>query len=560
MKQLTCLVLAALFALPALGQEAQDLRTLLQRLDALEQKLEALDADRDTDTSFEAVRERRESRARELLAEMDRVEEEIQIALTGVEDGAFAAVFESPPSDLQSELEQFVEPFLLMLRSATAESREIEEIRRELSGLDEQIAMSTGALDRLGEAARPATEDDPLAGRAAELRSLWSQRLEASRARKATLDARLRSIRSGDSKGAAQAVSPATFLRETGITLLLGLLAGTVTWIVLALVGSLASRASRNRKLAELGNQGLSTTGLNRSLGQRSLGVPVRAARLFYRFFAVAAAIVAALAVFNSRNDWLLLGFGVLLLLGFLWTVVKSLPEAVEQMRTLLNLGSVQEGERLIFDGVPWRVSVLDFHSVLENPALEGGNLSLPVRDLSGHYSRPIAPSESWFPTNKDDWVLLDDDKIAQVVVQTPGYVTLRRLGGGTLMVPTASFVEEPPMNLSNGFRVELEFGLDYGLQAQSTTAIVDTMRTWLEERLPGFLPEGSIQNLEVEFFAAGDSSLNYEIEVDLAGSAACEYEEVGRILSRLLVDCCNEHGWSIPFPQVQVHGVSPSD
>lgn len=560
MKQLTCLVLAALFVLPAFGQEAQDLRTLLQRLEELDQKLEDLDASSAEETSFEVVRERRESRARELLTEMDLVEEEIQIALTGVEASEFAAVFESAPTDLQSELEQFLEPFLVMLRSATAESREIEQIRRELSGLEEQIEMSTGALARLEAAPSVGGEDDALAERASELRSLWSQRLEASRARKATLDVRLRALRTGEVRGASQAAAPATFLRDTGITLLLGLLAGTVTWIVLALVGSLASRASRNRKLAELGNQGLSTTGLNRSIGQRSLGVPVRAARLFYRVFAVAAAIVAALAVFNSRNDWLLLGFGVLLLLGFLWTLVKSLPEAVEQMRTLLNLGSVQEGERLIFDGVPWRVSVLDFHSVLENPALEGGNLSLPVRDLAGHYSRPIAPSEGWFPTNKGDWVLLDDDKIAQVLVQTPGYVTLRRLGGGTLMVPTASFVEEPPMNLSNGFRVELEFGLDYGLQPQSTTQILDTMRTWLEERLPGFLPEGSIQNLEVEFFAAGDSSLNYEIEVDLAGSAACEYEEVGRILSRLLVDCCNEHGWSIPFPQVQVHGVSASE
>jgi len=167
-----------------------------------------------------------------------------------------------------------------------------------------------------------------------------------------------------------------------------------------------------------------------------------------------------------------------------------------------------------------------------------------------------VAPEEGWFPTEAGDWVLLDDDKVAQVEIQTPGTVTLRRLGGGTIVIPSPAFVEEPPMNLTNGFRVELEFGIDYSHQAGATTTIVDTMRSWLEERLPEYLPAGSIKNLEVEFFAAAESSLKYEIEVDLDGSAASEYEEVGRILSRLLVDCCNENGWKIPFPQLQVHGV----
>ena len=225
---------------------------------------------------------------------------------------------------------------------------------------------------------------------------------------------------------------------------------------------------------------------------------------------AAVAGFVVALAVFNARNDWLLLGLGVILLLGFVWTLVKSLPDAMDQIRTMLNLGAVQEGERLMFDGVPWLVSHLDFHTTLVNPQLEGGDLSLPVRDLSGLHSRPVAPEEDWFPTSKGDWVLLDDDKIAQVEVQTPGSVRLRRLGGGTLVIPSPAFVESAPMNLSNGFRVELEFGIDYAHQAEATTTVVRAMHDYLKEHLPGSLPEGAIENLEVEFCAAADSSLNY--------------------------------------------------
>ena len=553
----SCLLLGLLASAPE-ARSPQDLAGRFERLESLQQQLAELDAQ--PEPTLEVLRTRREEQARMLLAAIDRVEAEIQIALTGHKEEAFEAVFEDPPTDLQSELQEFFDPLLDLLRSATAQSRETEALRRELSGLTEQRDMARSALESLDAAHETSDERRVLVDRrVGELRRRWSKRLEDTESRIGTLEARLAQLQKAAAEAETDVSAPVRFLRERGLTLLLGALAGSITWLVLTLLGSAASRASRNQRLGRLREQGLSTTRLNASLRGRGLGVPVRALRIFYRVFTLGAAILVTLAVFNARHDWVLLGCGALLLFALAWTLVKSLPEAVEQIRTLLNLGSVQEGERLRFDGIPWRVSVLDFYTVLENPALEGGDLTLPVRDLAGHYSRPVAPSEGWFPTAKGDWVLLDDDKIAQVVVQTPGYVTLRKLGGATVMIPSSSFVEEPPTNLSHVFRVELEFGLDYGLQPESTAHVVETMRAWLTERLPAQLPEGSLRNLEVEFFAAGSSSLDYEIEVDLDGSAASEYEEVGRILSRLLVDCCNAHGWDIPFQQLQVHGVGSS-
>ena len=87
-----------------------------------------------------------------------------------------------------------------------------------------------------------------------------------------------------------------------------------------------------------------------------------------YKFVSVFAAIVAMLAVFNIRTDWLLLGVGAILLLGMIWTLVKMLPEMIQQLTMLLNLGAVQEHERVMFMGVPWEVSKLSFYTILERP------------------------------------------------------------------------------------------------------------------------------------------------------------------------------------------------
>ncbi len=541
----------AVFAQEAAASvDAQLVDALEARLAELQQEMAALDAQ--PEPTLEILQTRRNEEAAGLQRDIDRVVEQIHVALTGVEEADYQSVFEAPPTDLNAEVLDFFQPFLILLRSATQQSREIDSLRRELLGVEAQRQIAEDALERL---AATEASSASVPERYAEVQKLWRDRRAASEARATTLREKLAQLEEGGGDVSEAGLRATSYLRDRTWSLVLGVLASVAVWTALTLIGLVAHRARQNRRLAELSAHGLA----NPFLGPRSLGVPFRALRLVYRLLTVIAAIVAALAVFNARNDWLLLGFGVLVLLGMGWALLKTLPGAMDQIRLLLNLGSVQEGERVEFDGVPWRVRTLDLYSVLENPALEGADLTLPVRDLQGLHSRPFAPEEGWFPTSKGDWVLLDDDKIAQVEIQTPSIVRMRRLGGGTVVVSTPGFLDSPPMNLSDGYRVELEFGIDYSHQAEATGTVLEVMRSTLEERLPARLPEGALQNLEVEFFAAADSSLNYEVEVDLAGSAADQYEEVARILSALLVDCCNENGWGIPFPQVQVHGVGPA-
>jgi len=57
-----------------------------------------------------------------------------------------------------------------------------------------------------------------------------------------------------------------------------------------------------------------------------------------------------------------------------------------------------------------------------------------------------------------------------------------------------------------------------------------------------------------VTLFRAGESSLDFEIEVDVGRGMGHIYETIHHKLIRLAVECCTENGWTIPFPQLTVH------
>ena len=291
---------------------------------------------------------------------------------------------------------------------------------------------------------------------------------------------------------------------------------------------------------------------------QKRQGIPrTFATRLMSLLFKVATAILAflaMLAVFNIMNDWLLLGITSLFALATAWIGLKMLPSISEQITLLLNLGAVQEGERLLFAGVPWRVRRLDFYTDLENPALDGGTFTLPVRELLGLHSRPAAEDEAWFPTNKNDWIQLGNGEVGQVLSQTPELVQIREFGGAILTYATTAFLEEAPRNLSSGYRIRTEFGLDYRHQAIATVEIPDKLGAHVRHGMHELLGGDGLVNLDVDLLSAGDSAIVFEVEACIDGKYAHLFEDIEREIPRLLVDACNINGWVIPFPQMVLH------
>ena len=107
----------------------------------------------------------------------------------------------------------------------------------------------------------------------------------------------------------------------------------------------------------------------------------------------------------------------------------------------------MREGERLIYQGISWKIETLNLYTDLYNPLLEGGTVRLPIKDLIGLRSRPYnnEEKEPWFPTDYDDWVVLSDDFYGKIVEQTPEQVVIETIRGSLKAYPTLDFFASAP-------------------------------------------------------------------------------------------------------------------
>jgi hypothetical protein len=63
-----------------------------------------------------------------------------------------------------------------------------------------------------------------------------------------------------------------------------------------------------------------------------------------------------------------------------------------------------------------------------------------------------------------------------------------------------------------------------------------------------------ALQHVQVDLREASDSALTYGILVDCGPDAGQHWLMIPRWVQTALVDLCNQKGWTIPFPQLQIH------
>lgn len=512
------------------------LRTLLDARTAREEELAALEAqlEASTDTTRRAELGDAITQKQAQIATLGRRFEAIAAGIDVSElEGA-----ETGPLDLKTELESLLEPLVRQLKDATEGPRQIEQLRTQLDLYEQRLEQADDAIANLREILAD-TDDEALAAELEATLATWTakrQRYEGERTvaqfeLQSRMDARQPLL---DSAGSVIS----KFFQSKGMHLLVA---------IATFVGVFISLRFAQRRLIDP---------IRRRRGESFYA---RLTNVLFNVFVVVAATGAMILALFSVSDWILLVLVLIFLFGIGWTSVNLLPQFFEQVRILLNLGSVRENERLIYEGLPWRVDSLRLYTVLRNPALTGGLLRIPVQDLASMRSRPYGPDEPWFPCEEGDWVLLDDGVRGRVLSQTPDMVDLALPGGGTKAYQTAAFLGLNPQNLSRGYRAQIAFGIDYEHQAICTTDVPPIMEDALRAGLLEMVDERDLVKVTVEFQQAGASSLDYEIQADMAGSADARYEDVHRALARILVDVCNEHGWVIPFTQVTLHNAPSS-
>lgn len=515
------------------SKKLESLETIAEPLAAALREIKALQAKSELATS--------EDEKNEIQKEIDRVRLQVEQLRKNFQDivgGSESAEFReevAPSATFQERVLGILQPVLSVFEEATSQPRELEELRNQLALSKEQKRKSEIVLDRIerliGESPDPALVRELRA-----TRRLWSGRQAEANSDIEVLSLQIDERMKGQ-RSVWETVSSgfADFFKSRGLNLLIA--------VLVAVFGYIATR--RLYKLVRR---------LNPIHKKNRNNLTSRLSDVLSIALSSLAAIFGILLVFYVQGDWLLLTLVVLFLLGIAWTGKTAIPPYLDQIRMILNLGAVREGERLIYEGLPWRVEKLGFYTILANPELQGGRLRIPIREIMSMISRPVAEREVWFPSEEDDWVLLSDETFGKSIVQTPEQVVLLQLGGSMKTYPTADFLEMVPENLSHGFRIAVTFGIDYAHQADATGRVPEILKHAVTTDLIGKFGRDAIRNIQVEFQSAAASSLDYTILADFDGSMAQKYNPLKRRIQKVCVDTCNAQNWTIPFTQVTVH------
>jgi hypothetical protein len=510
----------------------QSLEALERSLAAKESELAALQSQLAAATD-DLAREELRAQVVALRKDLDDQRRQFERFAVDIDLAPFIPATEPEKFDWQQKVNELLEPIMAEIESATAESRAIGELRGQLNEVGKRRDLAAEAVANL-DALLQQSASPELTSRLTTRRAAWSRTLEDANNEFTALDLQLQSRLATRESVLDQSTKYARrFFQTRGLNLLLGILAFCAVFFAFRLVERLLHRAR-----AASAKKSFSS----------------RLSALLFHLFSVLGGLLAMMAVFNLVGDWFMLGIIVIFLIGVAWAGVNTLPQQIETIKLMLNIGAVKEGEALVVDGLPYRVESLGFAAKLVNPLLDGGTRILPVKYLVGQHSRAPGEHEAWFPCRTGDWVSLPDGVTGRVATQTPGHVTVIQPGGAQAVYPTTDFLARRPVNLSHGFRLESTIGVSYRHLAEATAAIPTTLTERLRTGLATLIPPEHLIDARVDFAAAGPSSLNLVATVDLHGAAAERERDLRFALQRLLVEACRDHDWEIPFPQLTIH------
>ncbi|WP_419663981.1 hypothetical protein Dvar_42210 [Desulfosarcina variabilis str. Montpellier] len=491
-------------------------------------------------TSSEQDHKRLESEIAKLNKEISDLRHSFEQIATGVDLSAF---LEQSEDDFRWDEEalELLKPVIHELKSITARPRQIERTRGKVEFYKSQLEVVKEGIAKLNNLQAKAKSRE-LKKHLDEIEKRWTLRQEqlSNQLTIAKLQlAELNKEKEPIIKSIQKIVQG--FFRDRGRNMVVSIITFVGVFLLLRL--------------------------LHQSLIQRTIPKLARRRTFIVRFFDVICqfmtalgATAAAMMILYFSGDWVLLSVSIIFLIGVFWAAKQGLGQYWEQTKLLLNMGSVREGERVFYNGVPWLVDRINYYTRLKNPDLKNDAVRLPIKELMSLNSYPFHHSAPWFPCKTGDWVILADGTRGKVLHQSHEGVQLVMRGGSRKTYMTQTFLDLTPQNLSTGFRLKIPFGLDYKLQGKITTQIPQLLQEAVEQGICDAGHESGLHRVQVEFSSAGASSLDLEIICDFKGEVAELYNKLARLVQRIAVDTANDNGWDIPFNQIVVHRADESE
>lgn len=457
-----------------------------------------------------------------------------QVATGGIDIEAFTETPQQTEFDWKQELVLITKPLFHSLKDITEKPRKIEQLRAEIARHESLLKLTRKARQSIETIQQQPALPENVQEKLQHVSQSWAQRetdilnaLEIARHQLTSMY--------------GENVSPLTtiyttlqeFFQERGITLAVVLLVIITIWMIMRFLLWMLWKIFRPKR--------------ERIKWQRLTTYGFQAITLLFGLFAV-------LIILYARNDLALLILVILGTLVILLNLRHILLRYLEEIQLLLDLGPVRQGERVIYNGVPYYVKTIRMYSTLVNPQLEG-SLRLPPNVLNQLISRPYNAKELWFPCCPGEYVMLEGERFAKVLHQTVEMVQLKMMGS-LVQISTSDFIRQPLRNLSReGFIVAVTFGIAYKHQA---VCLSDIPQRFYQALTAAFAKQEefgpALNELIVEFKEAGAHALNYLILVEMDGEAASGYFPIGRLIQKTCVEVCNHEQWEIPFNQLTIH------
>jgi len=464
-----------------------------------------------------------------------------QVAIGGVSLEVFG---EEEVFDWKKELVLITQPVLEGLKGLTEKPRKVERLRSIISERNLQVGEIEKAIKTVQNrlASQPPTS---IAAGLKETLATWEGYQKNNLREIELAEVQLESVL-GNNVSWYETLSStfSGFFKGRGKTLFIVAIVSVLVW--LAMKGLLWLLMYRRKSEPSSGKK---STSQPRKLSS------YRVALYLYKLLTTMLIVLAIMVVLYVRGDLLLLALMIIVFIGLAVALKQILPRYITEARILLNLGTVREGERIIYNGIPWEVNHINVHTILRNPCLQGV-LRIPLSELTSINSRPFSHDETWFPSRKGDYLLMPDSTVAEVISQSPENVELQTRGGMRINHPSQNFFGMDIYNLSSGgsFGVASVFGIDYTHTGISLTTVPDIFKQATAEGLRKAGLNEHIEDILVDFQTANSSSLDYLIYVTMNSRVASSYFKVGRVIQQSCVLACNENNWGIPFPQLTVH------
>ena len=475
-----------------------------------------------------------------LKEQLTKSEEKLSGTVTNLEniaadtDLSLLRIDKLEPFNLQKELFSLLEPALKEMKHATSDVRTKANLREKISYFEQREPIAREALKNIAALNRE-NKNKKIKKALIKMNKNWSKQLVFIQSELQAKKLQLNKIESQEqSLSNKSEIYFKDFFQRRGWTFIQALM---------VIIGILIFSSLIKRIL----------TKYVKGYRAEHRSVQLRITDILQRFVTFLLLLIGPMVVFYINEDWVLFSLGMLLLIGLLWSLRRTLPRYWGQLELLLNIGAVREGERLLLDGIPWKVKHINMYSTLINP-IAGLTHRVDINELLDLRSRPIEGDEPWFPCRKGDWVILKDGIRGKVIGISMEMVQIVQRGGSQITYNLDNFLAESPKNLSKNFRLKERIGISYDYQKESTNSIVKLLEETLTRRIIEEGYQDDLLNLRVEFESAGDSSLNIVVIADFKGQVADLYTRLRRAIQRWCVDACTENSWEIPFPQRTVH------